>query len=98
MAILGTLFMRVLKHCVPLMLLAVAEPAAGADVKDGDGNVYSTVAVGAYEWMAENLRATTYTDGEGIPEMAEDAAWSSSRVDWPSSWWSMKFIASMREK
>ena len=30
---------------------------------DGNGNEYQTVRVGCYCWMAENLRATVYSDG-----------------------------------
>jgi uncharacterized protein (TIGR02145 family) len=34
---------------------------------DGNGNEYSTVRVGCYCWMAENLRATVYSDGSNRP-------------------------------
>jgi uncharacterized protein (TIGR02145 family) len=44
-------------------------------VADIDGNVYRTVEIGKYEWMAENLRTTTYNTGEKIPYITENNIW-----------------------
>lgn len=38
----------------------------GSDL-DQDGNTFLTIAVGDQEWMAENLRVTTYANGASIP-------------------------------
>jgi len=44
-------------------------------VKDIDGNVYKTVLIGKYKWMAENLKTTTYNNGIKIPNVKEQSVW-----------------------
>lgn len=49
----------------------------GTPVADVDGNTYRTVIIGNHEWMAENLKTTTYRIGEPIDYPGENmAAWS----------------------
>jgi uncharacterized protein (TIGR02145 family) len=43
---------------------------------DQDGNVYKTIQVGNQTWMAENLRARRYRNGEVIPLVTNNATWS----------------------
>jgi uncharacterized protein (TIGR02145 family) len=44
-------------------------------VKDIDGNIYRTVDIGQYTWMAENLKTTTYNNGTGIPNVQVQSEW-----------------------
>ena len=43
---------------------------------DIEGNVYRTVKIGKQEWLAVNLRTTTYNDGTPIPNVTSDSDWS----------------------
>ena len=48
-------------------------------VEDFEGYVYQTVIIGDQEWMAENLRTTTYNNGEPIEfPGANDQLWTSN--------------------
>ena len=44
------------------------------EMTDQDGNTYPTVIIGNQEWMAKNLRVTTYYNGEDISLIGNDAA------------------------
>jgi uncharacterized protein (TIGR02145 family) len=43
--------------------------------KDIDGNVYNTVLIGTQCWMKENLKTTTYKNGNSIPEVIDQYQW-----------------------
>ena len=48
----------------------------GEPVTDVDGNTYRTVIIGKQEWMGENLKTTTYSNGEPIDHPGtENVAW-----------------------
>jgi uncharacterized protein (TIGR02145 family) len=55
--------------------LVTCTPLFGT-VTDIDGNTYQTVLIGAQEWMAENLRTGTYANGDPIPNVTDNTAWS----------------------
>ncbi len=47
----------------------------GENISDIDGNEYSTVIIGQQQWMAENLRTTTFNDGTSITHAYEGNEW-----------------------
>ncbi|MBN2281224.1 MAG: fibrobacter succinogenes major paralogous domain-containing protein [Candidatus Marinimicrobia bacterium] len=47
---------------------------------DGDGNLYSTIKIGNQWWMAENLKATKYRNGETIQKVTDGPEWASLNV------------------
>ena len=57
------------------LALGQAGSADTGPLRDGDGNAYRTVRIGAQVWMAENLRTTRFADGSEIPEGGEDEFW-----------------------
>jgi uncharacterized protein (TIGR02145 family) len=51
--------------------------ACGQDFTDPrDGKVYRTVKIGSQCWMAENLKATKYPNGDPIPLITDTTAWN----------------------
>jgi len=48
----------------------------GDGVTDIDGNEYITVIIGGQEWMATNLKATTYSNGTRIPYITDTTGWT----------------------
>lgn len=56
-------------------------PAGGEDedtVTDIDGNVYPTVIIGEREWMAGNLRTSTFSDGTPIAGNLTNSQWQAN--------------------
>jgi uncharacterized protein (TIGR02145 family) len=44
-------------------------------VIDIDGNVYNTIVINEQEWMAENLKASHYRNGDTIPSGLSESDW-----------------------
>ncbi|MCK9423512.1 MAG: hypothetical protein M0Q38_13030 [Bacteroidales bacterium] len=44
-------------------------------VTDIDGNAYHTVVIGNFEWMAENLKTTSWNNNTKIPNIIDSIAW-----------------------
>lgn len=49
-------------------------------VFDIDGNYYETVTIGKQVWMAENIKATRYSDGTEIKYIEDNTEWSTLRT------------------
>jgi uncharacterized protein (TIGR02145 family) len=45
-----------------------------SNVTDAEGNVYPTIKVGQYEWMAANLNTAVFCNGDTIPTIISSAA------------------------
>ena len=57
----------------------VYKPCPGAEiVRDVDQNAYPTVQIGDQCWLRENLRTSTYRNGDAIPVIEEDSLWLST--------------------
>lgn len=49
-------------------------------ISDIDGNEYYTVTIGSQEWMAENLKASNFRNGEPITNLTADSLWDDEYV------------------
>ncbi len=49
-------------------------------VTDIDGHTYLTIKIGEQWWMAENLKVTRYRNGDAIPNVTDENAWSNLRT------------------
>lgn len=68
-----------IRSAVMLTLLSIlisgCKKDGTAEINDGDGNVYTTVVIGAQEWLTTNLKTTTYNDGTAIPVVTLSTDW-----------------------
>lgn len=46
------------------------------NVIDVEGNTYNVVEIGGQIWMAENLKTTKYRNGDTIPNVTDNTAWT----------------------
>ncbi|ALO17295.1 Microbial collagenase precursor [Salinivirga cyanobacteriivorans] len=58
--------------------ITVETSGSEGTVTDIDGNVYNTVVLGNQEWMAENLKTTTYNNGTAISLVTNNSDWQNN--------------------
>jgi len=56
-------------------------------LSDYDDNVYQTVVIGNQEWMAENMKATHFSDGTPIPKVFRDGWYDLIETDKAYCWY-----------
>jgi uncharacterized protein (TIGR02145 family) len=44
-------------------------------VSDADGNIYTAVAIGQQVWLRENLKTTSYSNGDPVPQVTDETEW-----------------------
>jgi uncharacterized protein (TIGR02145 family) len=68
-------------HSTPFVLISIAVFAFYSCrpeiVHDIDGNVYKTIIIENQEWFAENLKTTTYNEGQPIEHVVNNDTWRS---------------------
>jgi uncharacterized protein (TIGR02145 family) len=77
---LGSTFMFTTKSKVPSGPIIYNPDLIYGTVSDIEGNIYKTIVIGTQTWMADNLRATKYSDGADIPHIADNSEWVSLKT------------------
>ncbi len=67
-----------------LVFRLVADPPP--PVTDHEGTRYQTVRIGDRVWMAENLRVTTFANGDAIPRRRTDGEWEQAANEELPGW------------
>ncbi|MFH1321218.1 MAG: FISUMP domain-containing protein, partial [Bacteroidota bacterium] len=65
-----------LNFLLAILILLSFTAGKAQTVTDIDGNVYNTVTIGTQVWLKENLKVTHYRNGDAIPNVTDDTAWS----------------------
>ena len=73
--------MNFYKNCLIIIVFfgsftTVYSQTLGNGAFDQDGNNYNTVVIGNQEWFQENLKTSKYSNGDVIPNVADNAQWS----------------------
>ncbi len=58
-----------------VLLMSCEKEKKGLPI-DADGNTYDTVVIGQQVWLTENLKTTKYINGDPIPLITDNTAWS----------------------
>jgi uncharacterized protein (TIGR02145 family) len=63
------------KSLLLLLVFCLVSPLYSGTVTDIDGNTYQTIKIGNQWWMAENLKAIHYRNGDSIPTVTDNSTW-----------------------
>ena len=79
---LKNVFLKVVNNCKYLVIFiffsCLAEPpniSEYGELYDSDGNKYLTIKIGNQIWMAENLKTTSFSNGDPIQELRSNSEW-----------------------
>ena len=69
--------MNKLKSFIPVLLslLLISSISCKREIRDQDGNLYTTVKIGKQVWMRENLNVSHFSNGDPIAEAKSDKEW-----------------------
>lgn len=70
---------------LPIAMMMIVMNSS-AQVTDKDGNIYKTVKIGSYEWMAENLNVSHFRNGDVVPEIKTKEEWIKAGKDHKPAW------------
>lgn len=62
-------------YSVRCLLQSGETPPANGKAQDIDGNSYDVIQIGTQHWMAQNLRTTTFKNGDSIPQGTSANDW-----------------------
>jgi uncharacterized protein (TIGR02145 family) len=78
------------KHYLTVVLLLIVFVVAcisqEAGDKDQDGNKFNSVKIGNQVWMSENLRVSTFRNGDVIPKVTSEADWKRMSEEKKPAW------------
>jgi uncharacterized protein (TIGR02145 family) len=70
----------ILSACIMISGLLSAQQVMENAISDIAGNVYNSVIIGNQTWMKENLRTTSYSNGDPIESVTDSVAWHNYRT------------------
>lgn len=63
------------KYAIFFLCILIYSIGYAQTVKDVNGNVYKTIEIGTQTWMAENLKATNYQNGDSLIDLSKNEDW-----------------------